>query len=49
MAYRARVDDRIDVGLWEFVTYELSVAAGIDLPEFLGKVSAEGAKKPGEK
>lgn len=26
-------DDRIDVGLWEFVTYQLSVAAGIDMPE----------------
>jgi len=26
-------DDRIDVGLWEFLTYQLSRAAGIDMPE----------------
>lgn len=26
-------EDRIDVGLWEFVAYRLSVAAGIDMPE----------------
>lgn len=26
-------DDRHDVGLWEFLAYELSVAAGIDMPE----------------
>ena len=26
-------DDRVDVGLWEFVTYRLSIAAGIAMPE----------------
>lgn len=26
-------EDRIDVGLWEFVTHQLSLAAGIDVPE----------------
>ena len=26
-------EDRIDVGLWEFLAYRLSVAAGIDVPE----------------
>ncbi|GAB1406549.1 type II toxin-antitoxin system HipA family toxin [Thermomonas brevis] len=26
-------EDRIDVGLWEFVAYRLSMAAGIDMPE----------------
>jgi serine/threonine-protein kinase HipA len=26
-------DDRIDVGLWEFVAYRLSLAAGIDMPD----------------
>lgn len=25
-------DDRIDVGLWEFLTYQLSLEAGIDMP-----------------
>jgi serine/threonine-protein kinase HipA len=26
-------DDRIDVGLWEFLAYQLSLDAGIDMPE----------------
>lgn len=26
-------EDRIDVGLWEFVAYRLSIEAGIDMPE----------------
>lgn len=26
-------DDRHDVGLWEYLTYELSLAAGIEMPE----------------
>lgn len=26
-------DDRYDVGLWEFLTYQLSLDAGIDMPE----------------
>ncbi len=26
-------EDRIDVGLWEFVAHRLSIAAGIDMPE----------------
>lgn len=26
-------EDRIDVGLWEFIAYRLSIAAGIDMPE----------------
>lgn len=26
-------EDRIDVGLWEFLAYRLSIAAGIDMPE----------------
>ena len=26
-------DDRVDVGLWEFLTYQLSLDAGIDMPE----------------
>ena len=26
-------EDRIDVGLWEFVAYRLSIAAGIDMPD----------------
>jgi len=26
-------DDRVDVGLWEFLTYQLSIDAGIDMPE----------------
>lgn len=26
-------EDRIDVGLWEFVAHQLSIAAGIDMPE----------------
>lgn len=26
-------DDRHDVGLWEYLTYQLSLAAGIDMPE----------------
>lgn len=26
-------EDRVDVGLWEFVTYRLSIAAGIAMPE----------------
>jgi len=26
-------EDRIDVGLWEFLTYQLSLAAGIHMPE----------------
>ena len=26
-------EDRINVGLWEFLTYQLSLAAGIDMPE----------------
>jgi serine/threonine-protein kinase HipA len=26
-------DDRFDVGLWEFLTYQLSLDAGIDMPE----------------
>lgn len=26
-------EDRVDVGLWEFVAYRLSVAAGIDMPD----------------
>jgi Uncharacterized protein related to capsule biosynthesis enzymes len=26
-------DDRVDMGLWEFLTYQLSLDAGIDMPE----------------
>lgn len=26
-------DDRVDVGLWEFLSYQLSLDAGIDMPE----------------
>ena len=26
-------EDRVDVGLWEFIAYRLSIAAGIDMPE----------------
>lgn len=26
-------EDRVDVGLWEFVTWQLAIAAGIDMPE----------------
>lgn len=36
-------DDRIDVGLWEFLTYQLSVDAGIEMPEArLMKLSDRG-------
>ncbi len=27
------LDDRVDVGLWEYLTYQLSLDAGIDMPE----------------